>query len=329
MTRAVTRPLLTAMLAALLACAVLLAGPMRTAAAATPVTAAQLDAYLTVKGSPMAGQGAAFVASGARWQLDPRLVVAIAGAESSFGKITCAPYNAWGYGCPDGPYDFSSWADGIDTVSRGLRSNYLAEGRTTVALIHLKYAPLGAANDPTGLNNSWTRNVSQFMIEMGGDPNSVDAGGVSSGAPLVPAPGAAPAEAYSFELQQASATRAAAKPLVVRAGEPRPLIVLVTNTGSEPWSTETVRLRRVDGDNRVLGAPFGALTTPGTIASGATARFVVQLAAAGSSGGAATTTWRLEGPAGTFGDPVTRPVRIAVPDFVAGDVSISATSSSR
>ena len=80
-----------------------------------------LDAYLLSKGSPMAGQGSAFVASGGRWQVDPRLLVAIAGAESSFGQITCAPYNAWGWGCPNGPYRFESWADGIDTVMGRLR----------------------------------------------------------------------------------------------------------------------------------------------------------------------------------------------------------------
>ena len=89
------------------------------------------------------------------------------GAESSFGQITCAPFNAWGWGCPTSPYDFESWADGIDAVSEGLRTNYLAEGRTTVASIHQKYAPVGAANDPTGLNNNWTINVSRFLVEQG------------------------------------------------------------------------------------------------------------------------------------------------------------------
>ncbi|MBC7461889.1 MAG: hypothetical protein H7287_11050, partial [Thermoleophilia bacterium] len=53
-----------------------------TGTSATAATsAAQLDAYLAGKGSPMAGSGNALMASGGRWQIDPRLIIAIAGAE--------------------------------------------------------------------------------------------------------------------------------------------------------------------------------------------------------------------------------------------------------
>ena len=138
--------------------------------------AALLDAYLARKGSPMAGQGAAFVASGQRWQVDPRLVVAIAGAESNFGQVTCGPNNAWGWSCPNDPADFLTWAAGIDTVTRGLRTYYLDEGRTSVELIHQKYCPVGAANDPTGLNASWGSNVTRFLLELGGNPSLVGPG---------------------------------------------------------------------------------------------------------------------------------------------------------
>lgn len=153
-------------------------------------SAAAIDAYLAVKGSPMAGAGQHFLAAGARWNLDPRLVVAVAGAESDFGAQTCANFNAWGWGCPTRPIDFDSWADGIDSVAEGLRRYYLDEGRTTVATIHQKYAPVGAANDPTGLNSHWVRNVSKFLVEQGGDPNQLSGGGVGGSLlPTVPGPG--------------------------------------------------------------------------------------------------------------------------------------------
>ncbi|MCW2926805.1 MAG: conjugal transfer protein [Thermoleophilia bacterium] len=142
----------------------------------TQPTAAILDAYLASKGSPMTGQGAALMASGQRWQVDPRLLVAIAGAESSFGAVTCGPNNAWGWACPNDPADFGSWADGIDTVTRGLRGYYLDEGRTSVALIQQKYCPVGAANDPTGLNSHWRANVTKFLLELGGNPAMVGPG---------------------------------------------------------------------------------------------------------------------------------------------------------
>lgn len=151
-----------------------------------PPSAAGIDSYLASKGSPMTGQGAAFMASAMRWRVDPRLLVAIAGAESSFGQITCGPHNAWGWACPNDPADFATWAAGIDTVTQGLRRYYLDEGRTSVSLIQQKYCPVGAANDPTGLNSHWTDNVTRFLIEQGGNPASVGPGPSGAGAFQLP-----------------------------------------------------------------------------------------------------------------------------------------------
>lgn len=288
-------------------------------------TAAQLDAYLASKGSPMSGQGAAFVASGGRWQVDPRLVVAIAGAESSFGQITCAPFNAWGWGCPNGPYRFESWGDGFDTVMQGLRTNYVSEGRTSVALIHQKYAPVGAANDPTGLNNHWTINVSRFMVEMGGDPNDVDLDGVAGTLPLGPRGGPA-LDRFGFTEEPASGDKDDADALEVSSGAPRPLVVRVRNTGSVPWRTQDVRLRRVDLEPRVVGASFGALANPRPVGPNQVGTFVVQLAAAGRSSGNAATAWRLEGPSGAFGAEIRRPVRFAVAAFVVDEPRVDVTA---
>jgi hypothetical protein len=141
-----------------------------------PPTAAGIDSYLASKGSPMTGQGAAFLASAGRYQVDPRLVVAISGAESSFGAVTCGPFNAWGWSCPNDPADFADWPTAIETITRGLREYYLDEGRTSVALIQQKYCPVGAANDPTGLNSHWATNVTRFLAEQGGNPAMVGPG---------------------------------------------------------------------------------------------------------------------------------------------------------
>jgi hypothetical protein len=147
-----------------------------------------IDAFLTSQGSPMAGSGILFMTSGQRWGIDPRLVVAIAGAESSFGQQLCAPHNAWGWGCPNGPYDFDSWGEGIETVTKYLRLSYIDEGYTTVAKIQTKYAPSGAANDPTNLNNHWVANVSKFLVAQGGNPNGIilspTSGGFAGSSPL-------------------------------------------------------------------------------------------------------------------------------------------------
>jgi hypothetical protein len=326
-------PRLLVSLIVLFAAALALAAPMPALAAGSGVaapTAAQIDAYLASKGSPMVGQGAAFIASGGRWQMDPRLLVAISGAESSFGQLTCAPFNAWGYGCPNGPFVFQSWADGIDAVAEGLRTNYLAEGRTTVASINLKYAPLGAANDPTGLNNNWTVNVSRFLLELGGDPNDVDMDGIAGTFPLGPLGGGAPVDDYGFSEEPAADTAAGGSDVLeVQPGTPRPLVVRVKNTGMVTWTAQEVRLRRVDVEDRVVGAPFGALTNATSVAPGDVAEFAVQLAAVGTHSGEATTIWQLEGPTGAFGSAIERPVRFAVPAFVAGEprVEVKPTNS--
>lgn len=296
-------------------------------AAASLPSAADLDAYLAGKGSPMAGQGSAFLASGGRWQVDPRLLVAIAGAESNFGSITCAPFNAWGWGCPNGPYEFTTWADGIDTVAEGLRTNYLAEGRVSVAQINLKYAPIGAANDPTGLNNHWTTNVSRFLIELGGDPTNVDISGVAGTRLLGAVEDAAAAAEYGFsedvDAPDAGTGEERASDeeptLEVSAGAPRPLVVTVRNTGDKAWTPSTVRLRRVDIESRVVGDPYGSLVDTESVAPGTVGRFVVLLGASGDTTGTAATRWRLEGPAGPFGIELERPVRFAVPALVIGD----------
>ncbi|MEO6867508.1 MAG: hypothetical protein ABI200_05760 [Gaiellales bacterium] len=151
-------------------------GSWRFGSGGPSVSAATIDDYLATKGSPLAGQGAAFLESGVKHKVDPRLVVAIAGAESYFGILNCAPHNAWGWGCPTSPYRFATWAQAIDTITLGLRENYLDGGRTSVGEIHLKYAPPNAGNDPTNLNYAWANNVAKFLIEQGGDPQAV--GGV-------------------------------------------------------------------------------------------------------------------------------------------------------
>lgn len=107
----------------------------------------------------------AFVRAGRRYGIDPALLVAISGAESSFGRITSGSHNAWGWG-PGIP--FRSWQEGINTVARGLKQGYISQGRTTVAEIGAKWAPSGASNDPTNLNSNWAKNVNKFLHELGG-----------------------------------------------------------------------------------------------------------------------------------------------------------------
>jgi hypothetical protein len=74
---------------------------------------ARLDGYLNNRGSPMLGLGRYIYESTARYGICPRLIVAIAEAESTCGKACFAPYNYWGgLAYRSG---FGSWEQSIDT----------------------------------------------------------------------------------------------------------------------------------------------------------------------------------------------------------------------
>jgi hypothetical protein len=135
-----------------------------------PIEAADLDEYLARKGSPMVGTGSALFEAGWRNNLDPRLLVAISGADTGFGRVLCTDFNAWNWfwwdWC-DSP--FGSWREGIDEVARGLRVGYLELGLTDIFDIAVKYGPLDDPRDTAGLNRHWPHNVTRYLEEMGGN----------------------------------------------------------------------------------------------------------------------------------------------------------------
>lgn len=145
--------------------------PAASVAANDPQMAARLDAWMAQRtpGSPLIGMGAEFVAAGQRHGIDPRFLVAVAAQESGLGTAGSGKniHNAFGWG-PAIP--FASWQENIETVAAGLAKGYLGEGRETIAAVQAKWAPVGAANDPGGLNSNWTTGVSKFYAEMGGSP---------------------------------------------------------------------------------------------------------------------------------------------------------------
>jgi hypothetical protein len=144
--------------------------------------AAQIDEWIARKNpdSPLQGYGAVFVREGLANGVDPRALAAIARAESSLGSDPGARSinNAFGWG-PHRP--FASWEENIATVAAGLRKGYLDEGLVTLAQIQKKYCPVGAANDPMGLNSNWLRNTTILYAELGGDPLGSVAVSPSSG----------------------------------------------------------------------------------------------------------------------------------------------------
>ncbi len=146
------------------------ADPKGALSCVSPLDASGIDRVLAAAGSPLAGQGATFVSAAASVGLDPRLLVAIAGHESvlmTYGPAA-AIHNPFGIG-PNRV--FASDREAIEAAAKLIATNYVAEGRTTVAAISGKYAPVGVANDPTNLNGNWTGGVGTLYRRLGANPD--------------------------------------------------------------------------------------------------------------------------------------------------------------
>ncbi len=96
--------------------------------------------YLVKYGSPLAPYAEVFVEYADRYGIDYRLVPAITGVESTFGKrIPHQSYNA--YGWANGEYKFKSWRDSISHVTFTLKNKYIGKGANTISKIAKIYAP--------------------------------------------------------------------------------------------------------------------------------------------------------------------------------------------
>lgn len=113
--------------------------------------------YLEAYASPLSSYSDMIVQAADKYSLDFRLITAIAQQESSLCKIIPPEsYNCWGWGITgQGTLGFTSYQDGIEQVSKGLRQNYLNKGYLTVDDIMAKYTPQSSG--------SWANNVNQFM----------------------------------------------------------------------------------------------------------------------------------------------------------------------
>ena len=116
-----------------------------------------LAKYLARFDSPLQYHAQDFIDAAETYQLDWKMVPAIAGVESTFGKFIPGGYNAWGWGVygTQAIY-FDSWRDGIFTIAKGLREGYLNKGLTDPYSINRVYAA----------SPYWGGKVSYFMQDL-------------------------------------------------------------------------------------------------------------------------------------------------------------------
>lgn len=123
-----------------------------------------LKRFLEKFNSPLSPYAEEFVASADKYGIDYRLVPAITGVESTFGKrIPYKSYNA--YGWANGDAKFKSWEDSIEHVTMTLRKKYIDRGAPTISKIARRYAPP---------SKTWGTKVTYFVRKIDTVPVTYD-----------------------------------------------------------------------------------------------------------------------------------------------------------
>lgn len=138
---------------------------LKTDLAFKPIQFLKLENIL---GGKLSGTASHFINAGKKYDLDPNLLSAIAIHETGNGTSRAAneKNNVAGMMGKNGLRSYESVEESIFDMARNLRQNYVDQGRTTVAAIGAKYAPVGAGNDPTGLNNHWVTGVNRQLNKL-------------------------------------------------------------------------------------------------------------------------------------------------------------------
>lgn len=119
----------------------------------------------TFAGTPLAGKYDSVVAAARTAGVSPALLASVIAQETGRGKHMLAN-NPGGLMGRDGLMQFGDLDTGIDRTALSVAKNYNAAGGD-LAKMRDSYAPLGAKNDPRGLNGSWLPGVQKFIGEMG------------------------------------------------------------------------------------------------------------------------------------------------------------------
>lgn len=232
------------------------------------ISPSTLDSYLQGKSSPLAGNGPAFIDQGITFNVDPRLVVGIAGAETTFATNgTCVQFNnAWNWfwcgaegtcsfddstaiKCQRSP--FASFAEGIQTVTKFLRLTYMNRLHlTTIRSIGATYCKAGCG--------SWEGNVTQvYQSDLGGDVTDLGFSGVSA------APAFSPYDHFAGSFIDGSRWSATEFVREIRAGK----LVFKVRTPGVFISNDTLVLRSTSGVTAIeaevvaqeIAVPIGGL----------------------------------------------------------------------
>lgn len=116
--------------------------------------------YLSQFNSPFLPYVDLLMKAADRYQVDYRLIIAIAQCESNLCKKSPPnSYNCWGF--ENGETKFNSWENAFNQVAKTLREGYLDKGLLTPEEIMAKYAPPSVAK-----GGPWAKCVNQFISDL-------------------------------------------------------------------------------------------------------------------------------------------------------------------
>lgn len=116
--------------------------------------------FMELYNSPLAPYAEKVVAAADKYNLDHRLLPAIAMQESGLCKNNRQEsFNCWGFGVYGKKYHyFDNYEQGIEAVTKTLAEKYVRMGLKTPDQIMTKYTPSS--------NGSWADGVNHFMAQM-------------------------------------------------------------------------------------------------------------------------------------------------------------------
>lgn len=125
--------------------------------------------------------GNTFIQIAEKQGIDPVIMAAIAFHETGYGTSNAVKTknNPGGLMNPNGSglFVFATLNDGLESLGRTLHNRIVRDGKNSIELLGSVYAPVGAANDPTGLNKNWVPTVTKIVQNLGGLTMNCEVGG--------------------------------------------------------------------------------------------------------------------------------------------------------
>lgn len=140
------------------------------------IDTSRVDAILNDAGK-LAGTRQVIFDIAGRYNIDPLLMIAICLHETGYGTSSAIMNynNPSGQMSSSGLIHFDTLEDGLEMTGRTLNNLINERGLQTIPDLGSVYCPVGADNDPYGLNGYWVPSVTRIYNELGGT------GAISSG----------------------------------------------------------------------------------------------------------------------------------------------------